>query len=108
MARRPSRARAPLNGAVSRRGASVRGASACGAAELGARHDLVGLARRAADDQHAQAFRSRVDLAPRRRPDPHERLLVELDSLSFDIYLSGAAGGHEDLLLPALRVIVLG
>ncbi len=71
-------------------------------------HDLVGLARRAADRQHAQAVGSRVDLALRRRPDPHERVGVEVDPLAFDVDPPGAADRQEGLLLTAVGVVVFG
>ena len=44
----------------------------------------------------------------RLRADSHERLAVELDALAFDVHPARAAERQEDLLLTALRVIVLG
>ncbi len=49
-----------------------------------------------------------MDLALWLRADPHERLAVELDALTFDVHPARAAERQEDLLLTALRVIVLG
>ena len=99
--RGPSRAPAPSALGLARR-------HRVGLAELGDLGRLVGLARIAAEDEHADAVGARPDLALGSRADPGDVVGVEREALAVDLDLAAAAQGQVDLLLAVLVVVVFG
>ena len=60
---------------------------------------LVGLARHAAEDEHADAVIPRPDLPLHIRADPSDVVGVEREALAGDLELAAAAQRDEDLFL---------
>src|SRR5437870_1639297 len=93
---------------MSDRGRSIAPLSgALGSAELGEGRYLVGLAGNAADGDHPQAVRARVDLALRTCRYPYQRVGHQVDPLALDVDVARAGQRHVDLLLAVLGVVVL-
>ena len=87
---------------------SNRGQPACGLLRNREGRDLVGLARHAAEREHARALVAGDELALLARADARERARAQLVLLAAGLQRRGALDHDVDLFLGVVGVVVLG